>query len=83
MIENQTGVAMDIYFLNKKAIFGIETFGVPQINIKSFLKYSLFRGVYLMGGMEFFETKENSPFIGFGVTLQNEDWKFFSSKVSF
>ncbi len=83
MIENQTGMAMDLHLFNNKALFAIEAFGIPNLNVKSFLKYSPFKGIYVMGGMEFFERKSNSPFIGFGIILQNEDWKFFSSKVSF
>ena len=82
MIENQTGVGMDVFLHNRRAQFSIEAYGVPNLNVKSFVRYSMFRGVYLMGGMEFLETEPDTPFIGFGVTLRNEDWKFFASKIS-
>ncbi len=84
IMENSGGLGFDYHLLNKKLQLTVEAFDFENLNVKSYLRYNFFKGVYIMGGGDHInDSTLSSGFIGAGLFLTNDDLKLFASKLSF
>lgn len=86
LIENAGGFGLDYYLFNKKLRVSAEFFDFDDIYIRAFLRYNVFKGVYLVAGGDNLAQANNdvsSAFVGAGIFITNDDLKMLASKVSF
>ena len=84
VIENSGGVGFDYYFLRNKLRWSLEMSKFDDLYLKSYLKYDVWKGVFLIGGAENITDATNmNSFVGAGLFITNDDLKLFASKVSF
>lgn len=86
IIESAGGVGFDYYLLDRKLRFSAEFFGFEDIYIRSFARYDVFKGLYLIaGGDNLAEANDNvsSAFFGAGLFITNDDLKAFAGAISF
>jgi phospholipid/cholesterol/gamma-HCH transport system substrate-binding protein len=82
LIENYGGLALDYTFLHSKAVAGVEVNNFSSVNLRPFLKYNFWKGVYVTGGI--YDAMNSSgfysPYIGAGLFLTNDDLKLLLAK---
>lgn len=85
LIENSGGFGIDYYFFRRKLKFSFEAFDFSHTNIRSALSYTLYRGVYVTGGINDALDKSGarSGYLGAGLFLTNDDLKLLLTKVPF
>ncbi len=86
LIENSGGVGVDYHLLKGSLRFSVEFFDFRDAQLRAFVRYSLFKGVYLTaGGDNLLDngSDESSGFVGAGIFITNDDLKMFASKLSF
>ena len=84
IMENSGGVGFDYHFLNRKLRLSFEAFNFDDVHLKSYVKYDVWKGVYLAAGLDDFASSDrSSPFIGAGLFLTNDDLKLLVSQMSF
>ena len=76
IIENSGGFGLDYSFIPNKLKLALESFKfanrVPQL--RSYIKYNLMKGMYLVGGMD--QILENSSaFVGLGISVTSDELK--------
>lgn len=83
LIENSGGVGMDYSFLRDHLLFTIEALEFSKLNLRSQLKYNVWRGVYLSMGVQDILNQggKYSNYLGAGLTLTNDDLKAFLTKM--
>ncbi len=86
MIENRAGLAIDYNAYGGKLVFSGEAFDYDDLQLRARVKYELFRGVYLIGGID--DALKNrfntsNPFFGGGLFLTNDDIKALVSGFLF
>lgn len=85
IIENFGGVGFDYRVLgNKNLIASLELFNFNELQVRAFLRYNFFKGVYVIGGGDNLASKgetKASGFIGAGVFITNDDLKLLASKL--
>jgi phospholipid/cholesterol/gamma-HCH transport system substrate-binding protein len=87
LIENFGGVGVDYHVLgSRNLLLSSEFFNFNEMQIRAFLRYNFFKGVYVIGGGDNLLSKDGgkaSAFIGAGLFITNDDLKMLASKVSF
>ena len=84
LIESTGGFSVDYRMLGDKLKFTLEAFDFADTNLKSYLRYDLYKGFYLVGGgNDLLDSQNSSTFFGGGLFLTNDDLKVLASKVSF
>lgn len=86
IIENAGGVGLDYYFLQKKLRFSVEAFNFEDLQLRAFVRYTFFKGAYLIAGgdnMLGAEDEDASAFVGAGLFITNDDLKLLAGKFSF
>lgn len=84
IIENTGGFAFDYYLLNRRLKFSLEAFNFDDLHVKSYVKYDVMKGLYVIGGGDELADKNlKSAFFGVGLFITNDDLKTLASKVSF
>lgn len=84
IMESSGGVGFDYYMLNKDLRFSLEAFDFDDTVVRAFVKYNVFKGIYLIGGGDRIgDNALESSFIGAGIFITNDDLKLFASQVSF
>lgn len=86
LIENSGGVGFDYYFLDRKFRLSAEFFDFRDLYIRTFVRYNVLQGVYLIAGGDNLAEANNdvaSAFFGAGIFITNDDLKMLASKVSF
>jgi phospholipid/cholesterol/gamma-HCH transport system substrate-binding protein len=84
LIESRGGVGFDYNFWRNKFRFSVEAFDFADIYVRAYLKYNIYRGVYLVGGGDnIFDKAGYSTFVGAGLFLTNDDLKLILTKASF
>lgn len=82
LMESTGGVGFDYYLLNKKLRLSLEMFNFEDLKVKSFVRYDIFNGVYLIGGGHDITDSQNADaFFGAGVFLTNDDLKVLATKA--
>lgn len=84
LIESRAGAGIDYTFMRNKLRFSVEAFDFADIYVRAYLKYNIYRGVYLVGGGDnVFDKLGYSTFVGAGLFLTNDDLKLLLTKASF
>lgn len=81
LIESTGGVGMDYYFWRQKFRLSAEAFDFGKLNLRTYARLDLTRGLYLTGGVSDALDKSNarSGFVGAGLFLSNDDLKLLLS----
>lgn len=85
LIENAGGFGIDYYFFRRKLKFSVEAFDFSKTNLRSSLSYTLYRGIYLTGGINdaLDKSGSRSGYLGAGLFLTNDDIKLLLTKAPF
>lgn len=85
VIENSGGLGMEYHIIPKTLSFAFDAFDFAKDkpHLRAALRYSVFHGIYLVGGADdFLDKKEVTGYLGAGIDLTNDDIKYLMSKVS-
>lgn len=83
LFESQAGVGFD-YFVTPDLQLSLEAFSFQDLHLRSFVRYNVFKGFYLVGGGDHLADSElRSSFLGAGLFITNDDLKVLATKVSF
>lgn len=82
MIESSGGFGVD-YHITNKLKYTLEAFNPRTINVRSYLTYDLYHGVYLDAGINDAANQNStrSGFVGAGLFLTNDDLKLLLSRA--
>jgi phospholipid/cholesterol/gamma-HCH transport system substrate-binding protein len=85
LIENSGGVGFDVQFWKRKFLFSMDAYEFSNMNVRANLKYNIYKGVYVTGGVSDVLNKSNnySNFVGAGLFLTNDDMKILMTKMPF
>jgi phospholipid/cholesterol/gamma-HCH transport system substrate-binding protein len=85
LIENSGGVGFDMQFWKRKFLFSLEAYEFSNVNVRTALKYNVYKGIYVTGGVSDALNKSNnySNYIGAGLFLTNDDMKILMTKMPF
>ncbi|WII72897.1 MlaD family protein [Bdellovibrio sp. 22V] len=85
LIENSGGFGIDYHFFRRKLKFTLEAFDFQDTNIRAALSYTLYRGIYVTGGINdsLNEKDSRSGYLGMGLFLTNDDLKLLLTKAPF
>lgn len=84
IIENAGGVGFDYHFFSRRLRFSLEAFDFDDVNLRAFLRFNVFKGIYLIGGGDRLgDSHLRSSFVGAGIFITNDDLKLLASKLSF
>ncbi len=84
IIENEGGVSFEYYLYGDKLKWNLDVFDFDQTNIRSALKWSFYRGIYVLGGVDDILNERTgvSGYFGAGLYLTNDDIKLLLSGLS-
>jgi phospholipid/cholesterol/gamma-HCH transport system substrate-binding protein len=84
-MENSGGLGFDYYLLRNKLKLSMDLFQFSTLNIRTYAQYQIWRGLYVVGGVNDALNKSNkySNYLGLGLSLTNDDLKMFASRVTF
>ena len=85
IIENAGGVGADYHMFRRRMRFSLEAFDFGDLNLRASLRYSIFHGIYVMGGGEDLVSKTGraTAFFGAGIFLTNDDLKLLLTRMPF
>jgi len=75
LIESSGGVGFDYMMFNDRVQFSIEMFEFSAFNLRSFITYRMWRGLYATAGVQdiFNNGNKHSSYVGLGLLLTNDD----------
>lgn len=82
LIENGGGLGFD-YNLGSRWRFSLEMFNFSNLNLRPTVRYQVWKGIYLVGGVNDALNKAGnlSSYIGAGLFITNDDLKLMMSKL--
>ena len=86
LIENSGGVAFDYHLFDKRLTLSAEFFDFDDLYIRSFARFNVLDGVYLIGGGDNLMSSgdtNSSAFVGAGIFITNDDLKTLASFANF
>ncbi len=85
LMENTGGLGIDYHFFRRKLQFSVDAFEFGKTNLRAYLNYKFYHGLYLTAGYNDLLNKSSrySSFVGAGLLLTNDDLKMFVSKLPF
>lgn len=86
LIENSGGVAFDYHLFDRRLTLSAEFFDFDDLYIRSFARFNIIDGVYLVGGGDNLMSSgdtNSSAFVGAGIFITNDDLKTLASFASF
>jgi phospholipid/cholesterol/gamma-HCH transport system substrate-binding protein len=85
LMENTGGIGLDYTFYKRKFRASLDAFNFAKMNLRPSLQYTLFHGIYLVGGINDSLDKDSlrSGYLGAGLSLTNDDLKILLSKSPF
>ncbi len=86
LIESSGGLGADYYLLDRTLRFSAEIFDLQDAYVRSFVRYDLFKGLYLIAGGDNIlgaRDQDASAFFGAGLFITNDDLKAFAGRMSF
>lgn len=86
MMESRGGAGIEYNFLRNRMRISLDAFDFEDPNVRAYVRYSFFKGMYITGGQQFIFRDGNdnaSSFIGAGLFLTNDDIKVLLSQISF
>jgi phospholipid/cholesterol/gamma-HCH transport system substrate-binding protein len=83
LIENSGGLGFDYNIYQDKLKFSIEAFEFSRMNLRAQLQYNIWKGVYVLGGVQDMLDKQDkkSNYLGAGLFLTNDDLKMLMTKL--
>jgi phospholipid/cholesterol/gamma-HCH transport system substrate-binding protein len=84
VLESSGGVGLDYHFFRRRLKISVEAFNFnSDFNLRSYARYSIMSGIYLMGGGENLTSNKGAAagFVGAGIFLNNDDLKMLISRV--
>jgi len=84
LIESSGGFAVDYHMLDRRLTLSGEFYEFDDLYMRLFGRYTFFRGIYVLGGMDNVLSADNrnaSAFIGGGIFITNDDLKNLISRV--
>ena len=85
LIESRGGVGLEYNFYRDRFRLSVDAFDFDTPNLRAYLRYSFFKGLYLVGGRQYiFQDSKNysEDFIGAGLFLTNDDIKYALSRIN-
>lgn len=85
MMESRGGLGIEYNFYRNKMRASVDAFDFDTPNVRAYLRYSFFKGMYVVGGQQFIFENGNdnaSSFIGAGLYLTNDDIKVLLSQIN-
>ena len=76
LIESTGGFGIDYFAADRKLRLSAEFFNFNEASFRTFARYDVYSGIYILGGYNRLFTegnRVNSPFLGAGLFLTNED----------
>lgn len=83
IIESTGGLGVDYYLWKRDLRLSMEAFDFDNFELRAYLRYNIFKGIYLVGGGDHIADNLRSAFVGAGLFITNDDLKFLMSKVNF
>lgn len=86
LLENRGGAGIEYNFLRNRGRVTLEAFDFADPNVRAYVRYSFFKGLYITGGQQFiFQNGDDnaSSFFGAGLYLTNDDIKTLLGALSF
>jgi phospholipid/cholesterol/gamma-HCH transport system substrate-binding protein len=84
IIENAGGVGFDYHMFSRRMRLSFEAFDFDDAVLRAFLRFNIFKGVYLIGGGDHLaDDNLRSSFVGAGIFITNDDLKFLASQMNF
>lgn len=84
LFENSGGLGIDYYLYRRDLRLSVEAFDFDDVVLRAYLRYNIFRGLYLVGGADHLaDSALRSGFVGAGLFITNDDLKFLAGKVNF
>lgn len=82
LMESEGGVGIDYYLLGRNLRLSIETFDFADLHLRTFARYNVWKGIYLIaGGDDLADSTNQSSFFGAGLFLTNEDLKLLLARA--
>lgn len=85
MMETRGGFGIEYNFYRDHFRWSLDAFDFTDPHVRTYLRYSFFKGLYVTGGYEhiFYDngSEFSSPFIGAGLFLTNDDIKLLLSRL--
>lgn len=84
LIENYGGVGVDYHLIKDRLTLSTELFNFADLQMRAFVRYDFFKGVYVIGGGDNILSNDNrqgSAFIGAGLFITNDDLKLLAAKA--
>ena len=82
LIENAGGFGFDYYMFRRSLKVSLEAFNFQDMNVRAYARYNLLKGVYITGGVDnAVDAANNSPFLGAGIFLNNDDIKMLATSM--
>ena len=84
LMESAGGVGLDYLIFSNRLQFSVDAFDFDDVNLRAYLKFNVFKGIYLTGGGDYLSNSDlRSSFIGAGIFITNDDLKMLATRVSF
>jgi phospholipid/cholesterol/gamma-HCH transport system substrate-binding protein len=83
LMENSGGVGFDYNIYRNKLYFTMDMFELGKPNIRAQLQYNVWKGIYVLGGIQDAANnqKKRSNYVGAGLLLTNDDLKMLLTKL--
>lgn len=83
LIENSGGIGFDYNLYRNKLYLTTEFFEFGNLNVRAQVQYNVWKGVYLLAGMQDLLNKQSkrSNYVGAGLLLTNDDLKMLLTKL--
>lgn len=83
LIENAGGLGFEYRFLRDQLNFSLEAFEFSNLNLRAQVRYNIWKGIYVMGGMSDILNKQDkqSSYLGAGLLLTNDDLKLLMTSM--
>ncbi|PWU16361.1 MAG: MCE family protein [Bdellovibrio sp.] len=83
IIDSYGGIGFDYSFFRERLKFSLEALSFSNLNLRTQLQYNLFKGLYVVGGVQDILNRSNkySNYIGAGLFLTNDDVKTLMTRL--
>ncbi|MEM7646599.1 MAG: MlaD family protein [Pseudomonadota bacterium] len=78
LLESRGGLGIEYNFHRNRGRISFDAFDFAEPHVRAYIRYNLFKGVYITGGQQFIFQENNSnasSFFGAGLFLTNDDIK--------
>jgi phospholipid/cholesterol/gamma-HCH transport system substrate-binding protein len=85
IIESSGGMGVDYYLFKKNLRLSFEAFDFKNLNLRASARYTIFNGIYVIGGAEDMMSKGigATAFVGAGLFITNDDLKLIITRLPF